>query len=143
MTTAKLTLKIVGPMKRSTFQQQSPDPVKEAVNDLLHWSWSTRLQISRLTRSVRADIKAMGWQQGVRRNRRTSATSFDEHILLVAAANLERGIRKAPKAVRREATLPESPLRLYGCFATFTSTGIRREDCIEEELESLKRRYSS
>ena len=111
MKTAQVTLKIAGPMKRSTFQQQSPDPIEEAVNDLLHWSWSTRLQIDRLTQAVRAEFKAMGWRHGVKRRRRFSNTSYDEHILLVAAANLDRAIRKVPKAIHREVTLPESPRR--------------------------------
>src|SRR5947209_6020503 len=51
---AQVTFRIEGPMKRSTFQAESPDTVEQAINDLLHWSWSTRLQIRRLATSLRA-----------------------------------------------------------------------------------------
>lgn len=106
MTSAQVTFKIVGPMKRSTFPEKSADPVDESINDILHWTWSTRLQIRRLAQSVRSEFKALSWREGVRRRRRFSNTSYDEHILLVAAANLERAITNAPRALRAEVTLP-------------------------------------
>lgn len=111
MNTATVTLKIMGPMKRSTFQQQSPDRTEEAINDLLHWSWSTRLQMWRLTQSLRAEFRAWNWHHGVRRRRRFSATSCDEHLFLVAATNLDRALRAVPKTIRSTASLPESPRR--------------------------------
>lgn len=104
----KVTLKIVGPMKRSTFQEENPDPVKEAVSDILHWSWSTRLQMRRFAQSLRAEFKALGARPRVRARRQFSCTSYDEHVLLVAAANLDRALRRAPKAVRLEAQLSNS-----------------------------------
>jgi len=106
--TAKVTLQVVGPMKRSTFQEEAPDPIDEAVNDLLHWSWSTRLQLRRFGQSLRAEFKAWGARPQVRARRQFSATSYDEHAFLVAAANLEGALRRAPKAVRLDAQLPES-----------------------------------
>jgi hypothetical protein len=39
---AKITIRLDGPMKRSTFPVEALDPVDQAINDLLHWSWSTR-----------------------------------------------------------------------------------------------------
>jgi len=106
--TAKVTLQVVGPMKRSTFQEEHPDPVEEAINDILHWSWSTRLQMHRFGQSLRAEFKAWGARPQVRARRQFSSTSYDEHVLLVAAANLDRALRRAPKAVRLEAQLSES-----------------------------------
>jgi len=54
----QVTFRLVGPLKRSTFQREAPDPVEEALNDVLHWSWSTRLQISRLRLDVAAELTA-------------------------------------------------------------------------------------
>jgi hypothetical protein len=55
-----VTLQIVGPMKRSTFQKEAPDPIEQSIQDLLHWSWSTRLQIARLGRSIHGEFESWG-----------------------------------------------------------------------------------
>lgn len=105
---AKLILQIVGPMKRSTFQEEAPDPIEEAINDILHWSWSTRLQIRRFGQSRRDEFKAWGVRPLVHARRQFSGTSYDEHIFLVAAGNLDRALRRAPKPVQLEVQLSES-----------------------------------
>lgn len=106
--TATVTFQIVGPITRSTFREESPDPVEEAINDVLHWSWSTRLQMGRFGQSLGGELDA--WAKGprIRGRRQSSGTSYDEHVLLVAAANLDRALRRAPKPVLVEAKLPES-----------------------------------
>lgn len=105
--TVKVTLKPVGPIKRSTFQEEAPDKVEEAINDILHWSWSTRLQLRRLGQSLQAEFGAWGVRPLVRARRQLSATSYDEHIFVVAAGNLDRALKRAPKAVRLEMQLSE------------------------------------
>ena len=109
--TAKLTLRIVGPIERNTFQREASDPVLETIDDLFHWSSSTRLQIRRLARDLPKDFKAFSWQPGLRRRRRFSETTFDEHALCVAGGNLDRAMKRAPKKLRRELELPESQSR--------------------------------
>lgn len=106
--TVKVTLQVVGPMKRSTFQEERPDPVEESINDILHWSWSTRLQMRRFGQSLQAEFKAWGARPQVHARRQFSSTSYDEHVLLVAAANLDRALRRASEAVRIQAQLSES-----------------------------------
>ena len=92
---------MVGPVKRTTFSQEQPDPIEEAVGDLLHWSWSVRLQVRRLTKSLRAELNAWNNRPGVARERRFSATSYDEHMLAVAGGNLDRAIRKARRPIKQ------------------------------------------
>jgi hypothetical protein len=106
--TARVTLQIVGPMRRSTFQEEAPDPVAEVINDILHWSWSTRLQLRRFRESLRAEFDAWGLRPQVRARRHFSGTSYDEHTFLVAAGNLDRALRRAPKEMLREIGLSES-----------------------------------
>lgn len=112
---AQVTIRIEGPMKRSTFQRESPDPVEQAMSDLLHWSWSTRLQIRRLARSLRAEFDAWGGRPRLKSRRCFSATSYDEHLVFVAAANLQRALESAPRPLRgltRGSNVPNRQLRL-------------------------------
>ena len=105
--TAKVTFKVVGPMKRSVFQLERPDRADEAINDILHWTWSTRLQMRRFGQSLRTEFKAWGTRPQVRARRQFSGTTYDAHILLVAAAHLDRALRRAPKAVVAEAQVSD------------------------------------
>jgi hypothetical protein len=100
-----VTLQVVGPMKRSTFQKEAPDPVHQAIQDLLHWSWSTRLQLARLGRSIQREFETWGRRPRVRSRRAFSKTSYDEHLVFVAAANLQRALDAAPRAVRSDLKL--------------------------------------
>jgi len=109
--TVKVTFKLVGPLKRSTFDRQYSEPRAEAINDLLHWVWSTRLQISRLKRSFVTEFKLLNNGAILKSRRSFSATSYDEHMLMVAAANLDRALKKARKYIRAKEQLPESPRR--------------------------------
>ena len=111
----QVTLEIVGPMKRSTLAREQQDPIDRAVNDILHWSWSTRLQAQRLTASLGAEFAAWNWRPQVRARRSFSASSYDEHLVFVAAANLSRALDSAPKGLRaltRIADIPARALRL-------------------------------
>jgi hypothetical protein len=109
--TARATFRFVGPIKRSTFQQECPDAVEEAINDILHWSWSARLQMLRLRQSLGAELKTWGARPQVHARRGSSRTSYDEHILLVAVTNLDRALQRAPKIVRFETQVSESVRR--------------------------------
>ena len=109
--TAEVTFKLVGPLKRSTFSTDASDPTEEVIGDLLHWSWSTRLQICRFSQGLRAELTESNSNSRLNSRRRFSATTYDEHMLVVAAANLQRALRKAKRTVREQATLPESSQR--------------------------------
>lgn len=113
--TFKATLKIVGPIKRSTFGAEAPDRVSQALNDILHWSWATRLQIQRLARSLRTEFRALSTESRLKARRCFSTTTYDEHLVFVAATNLQRAIDRAPRELRsdvRQARLPSRELRL-------------------------------
>jgi hypothetical protein len=107
----KFKFKFTGPLKRSTLDRQCSEPREEAINDLLHWLWSTKLQISRLKRSLVTEFKLLSKSATLKASRSFSATSYDEHILMVTAANLDRALKKARKYIPTEARLPESPQR--------------------------------
>jgi len=102
--TMTFTIQVVGPMKRSTFHEAAPDATSEVISDILHWSWSTRLQIRRFGESLRGDF---GWnaRPQLRLRRLSSQMSYDEHILYVAAAHLDRALSRAPRVVRDEVQL--------------------------------------
>lgn len=106
-----VTLQVVGPMRRSTFQKEAPDQVEQAIQDLLHWSWSTRLQIGRLSRSIRNEFVAAGSRPRVRIRRACSRTSYDEHLVFVAAANLQRALDAVPRALRPDVQMAKVPRR--------------------------------
>lgn len=107
----QLTLRIVGPMKRSTFQREQPDLDVEALGDVLHWSWSTRLQMDRLRQGVAAECAAWGAKNPHRARRAFSVTSCDEHLLLVCAANLDRALDRLPKGLRRQLSVTKETRR--------------------------------
>lgn len=103
--TVEVTFKIVGPMKRSTLGRESVEPVERATNDILHWSWSTRLQVERLRASLASEFETWNAKPRVRSRRGFSRTSYDEHLVFVAAANLSRALDCAPRPLRKAATL--------------------------------------
>jgi hypothetical protein len=107
-----VTLQVAGPMKRSTFQKEAPDPVEQAIQDLLHWCWSTRLQIGRLSRSIHGEFEAWGRGPRVRSRRAFSRTSYDKHLVYVAAANLQRALDAAPRALRSDVRMAKVPGRV-------------------------------
>lgn len=105
----RVQFQIVGSLKRSTLDRSYPDPEWQALTDVLQWSWSCRLQASRLRRSFlkeltpRQELYVFEW-------RHLSATSYDDHCLATAAANLDRALANAetflktigpPKRTRR------------------------------------------
>ena len=113
--TVTVTFQVAGPMKRSTFEREKIDPVAEAINDILHWCWSTRLQIRRLRSSLQAEFSGWNGRPRVRARRKFSATSYDEHLVYVAAANLHRALESVPRVIRSEvrfAKVPGRALRL-------------------------------
>jgi hypothetical protein len=96
------TFRLVGPIKRSTFQREAPDLIAEALNDVLYWSWSIRLQGERLRSDLSLEVSRGGELRRLAARRLFSQTSCDEHLLLVCAANLERALLKVPKRYRRD-----------------------------------------
>lgn len=128
--TAQVTLQIEGLLKRSTFQSEVPDPLNEAMGDVLHWIWSTCLQIRRLRQSLRAEFQAWGDGGRLQKRRAFSSTSYDEHLLFIAAANLDRAIAGAPKTIRREAQLPKSTRRALSLLRN-----------VYEHWDELRRQY--
>jgi hypothetical protein len=102
--TIEVTLKPVGPVTRTHFQKKGQDPIEESIGDILHWAWSTRLQIRRLTQSLQSEFQFLGARSFVVM-KHSSNTSYDEHMVLVAAGNLHKALKRAPKAVRIETRL--------------------------------------
>ncbi len=99
---SKVQMKMVGPLKRSTFEKNQPDPEWESVSDVRHWSWCCRVQLDRLRTSFLAEFPWRSVRKhDVPQERRFSTTSYDEHCLFVAAANLDRALERGPKELRR------------------------------------------
>jgi hypothetical protein len=97
----RVTFKIVGPLKRSTFSSEAPDPTEELLNDLFHWSSSVRRQIRRLGQDVRDELAAWGSNRKLHARRHFSATSCDEQLLLATAVNLDRALQRVSKKLGR------------------------------------------
>lgn len=95
----RLTFRIVGPIRSSTLERDHPDPEWQALSDLLYWSWCCRLQASRLRHSFLAQFP-LGKRPYVRQRYLFATTSFDEHAFTVAAGNLVKALRRAPKSLR-------------------------------------------
>jgi hypothetical protein len=89
-----LTLPIVGPITVSSLDENDPDPHQAALTDVAHWIWSCKLQIRRFLRSVDS-IGRSSWRSDLERRRSFSKMSYDEHMIFVAAANLERALAQA------------------------------------------------
>lgn len=94
MDVRKITFEVVGPITRSTVGNEVPDPDEEALNDLLHWVWSWRLQVSRLGKSTEAQYSEA---KPLDQRRSRSAASYDEHALAVVGWNLARAVARAGK----------------------------------------------
>lgn len=108
----RLTLRMSGRVKRSTFDRETPDPIDEALDDVLHWSWSTRRQQERLTTSIRSELKAWATQRRGIARKSFSAASCEEHLLYVCAANLDRALERLPKHLRRELQVSKDTRRV-------------------------------
>ena len=89
-------------MTHTAADSQTANPNAQALDDLLHWLWSWRLQIERIGQSFKAEFSD---GTNLQRRRNSSRFSFDEHILLVVGGNLVRAIQRA------EVYYPEIKLR--------------------------------
>jgi hypothetical protein len=103
-----LELEIVGPVKRSTLEEKHPDREWETTSDVRYWAFCTRTQASRLVRSFGAEMPWSNSGRSIVRERRFAETSYDEHCLAVAAANLDRALRRAPRKLRQTAVEDET-----------------------------------
>ena len=92
--TIRVVFKLVGPLKRSTLDRADPDPAKQALDDVLFWLWSSRVQITRLRRSFLRELPKRPVPRLTSR-RRFARTSYDEHSFLIAARNLDRAFKRA------------------------------------------------
>jgi hypothetical protein len=92
-----------GALTRSTVGSEPVPPEEEVLDDVLHWIWSWRLQIKRISESFNAQGSG---DTDVERRRSWSRFSFDEHVLTVTGGNLVRAIRRA-EALFPEIKLPE------------------------------------
>ena len=79
-------------LTRSTVDEGPVEPRGQALTDVLHWTWSWRLQADRLLASTNAQG---GGDDDVAKRRSFSAASYDEHMLVVAGWNLARAVRRA------------------------------------------------
>jgi hypothetical protein len=81
---------------RSIIGDEPPDPTEEALNDVLHWVWSWRVQTQRLLSSTAAEGQA-ATELDVRRS--LSLATYDEHMLVVAGWNLARALARGGSVV--------------------------------------------
>lgn len=95
--TFRATLRLVGPLKRSTFQKEQPDSAEELLSDILHWSWSLRMQADRLKQDGISELKKWGSDSSYIARKAFSRTSCDEHLIMVVATNLDRALNRVPK----------------------------------------------
>lgn len=131
--TVTITLTVTGPIKRSTFQKDAVlDPVDEAIRDILHWCWCTRLQAGRFGQSWRRAFGAMSGRPRLRSQRLRYTASYDEHMFLVAAANLDKALSAAPEAIQPTTQLAEQPRRALKLLRN-----------IYEHWDELRRKYRS
>lgn len=103
---------VVGPLKRSTLDRGHPDPEWQALGDLLYWSLCFRLQATRLSNSIRSEFPIEP-RPYVHQRKLFAATSYDEHMLLVTAGNLDQALKKAARYLRG-VMLPKEKLRILG-----------------------------
>lgn len=89
-----VTGKLVGPLRRSTFERGEVDREWSAVSDVVYWASSCRLQAHRLVSSYVSEFTAFG-KRLVVAQRMFSTTSYDQHCMAVAAANLDRALERA------------------------------------------------
>jgi hypothetical protein len=104
----KLNVRIVGPLKLSSFERDYPDPDWERFSDAQYWCACTRLQVKRLRRSLQ-DQGPFGRGLYAFDRRRCGATSFDQHCLFVAGRNLERALQRLGRDARQH--FPKESLR--------------------------------
>jgi hypothetical protein len=104
----RLECRIVGPIKRSTLEEKHPDREWETTTDLRYWAFCTRMQAGRLCRSFNAEMPWSSTGRVLVMERRFSETSYDEHCLVVAATNLDRALRRAPRMLRQTAVKGET-----------------------------------
>jgi hypothetical protein len=90
----RVTLQVVGPITRSTLDSSDVPADEQALNDARHWAWGTATQLARFRRNLKAELKAFTLPSD-RRSRVFSRTSFDEHMLLVAAGQLQKALKSA------------------------------------------------
>lgn len=81
-------------LTRSTIDDKPPNPREEALNDLLHWIWSWRLQLARLIDSTNRQGQG---DTPTDKRRSFSRASCDEHLVLVVGRNVVRAISRAEK----------------------------------------------
>jgi hypothetical protein len=103
--TFTVTFRSVGPVTRTTVGEGKPDPVEEALGDLLHWIWSWHLQVGRLHEST---LGAIGTGTPLESRRVSSRTSYEEHILSVAGWNLARALIRAQPYMSQTAISEET-----------------------------------
>lgn len=79
-------------MTRTTVPDELTDPKEQALDDVLHWIWSWRLQRERLAATTMAQS---GGPDPVSSRRSFSHASYDEHVLVVAGWNVARALKQA------------------------------------------------
>ncbi len=64
---------------------------EEILNELLHWVWSTQLQVQRYLNSMQSELNS-GEAEKYQIMKRCSNTSYDGHMILVSARHLKRAL---------------------------------------------------
>lgn len=98
--TVTLTFQIVGPIRRAVVGDGDPEPRKDRLLDLLQWTWGCRVQLQRLKRSLYTDWWRSSDRSELEKTRRVCISLLDEHLLTIAAGNLEKARARAGRYYR-------------------------------------------
>jgi len=69
---------------------------EEILAETLHWTWSVQIQINRFWKSLQNELNS-GKVAKLDIMKMCSITSYDEHMILVAARNLIRAVKMIEK----------------------------------------------
>lgn len=146
--TFRATFRLVGPMKRSTFQIEQPDPKEELLNDIWYWSWCLRMQAGRFRKDGLAEIKHWSSSSKHIARKAFSKTSCDEHLILVVATNLDRSLKRVLKNEKSRLKINPDSLRtlkllrdIYEHWDEMRTELRQNKDTSKKALGKLKKEY--
>ncbi|HZF12017.1 MAG TPA: hypothetical protein VFE33_24795 [Thermoanaerobaculia bacterium] len=134
--TISVTFQIVGPITRSTLETERPlHPKEQSLEDLRTWIWGTREQLTRLLRGLNAEWTSTSSEKVA--SRRRHRVWFDEHMLCVAAGQLQKSVSIARRFFP-EVKLPPETARSLQLLRNIYELGIRTSFLSTLQVASCK-----